>query len=192
MVRGERFPAGLFHGYQGTAESPSNAARTGARSPPILVAEAPTSTCRSTTRCIIRRSVRCSTMTRLKGIRIEQAINASSAGPARGERLVEASEELRSISRTLKAPTARLLYAHPQHGHLGRQLRERLAHRGSHGFFIALDSTITLRMRKRERRDVMLNDLYKGYKQLDKSPDEIVTPCVSPCPRRTRASTSRK
>ncbi len=40
--------------------------------------------------------------------------------------------------------------------------------------FIALDSTITLNGTKGERR-VKLKDLYKGYKQLDKSPDEVLT-----------------
>ncbi len=51
--------------------------------------------------------------------------------------------------------------------------------------FIALDSTITLsnndvipawsRNRESDERHLKLRDLYKGYKQLDKSPDEIVT-----------------
>jgi len=50
-------------------------------------------------------------------------------------------------------------------------------------FFLALDSTITLSAipgtpgltRGRNDRTMKLRDLYKGYKQLDKSPDEIVT-----------------
>ncbi len=51
--------------------------------------------------------------------------------------------------------------------------------------FLALDSTITLtpdavipalsRNRANDERRLKLRDLYKGYKQLDKSPDEIVT-----------------
>lgn len=46
---------------------------------------------------------------------------------------------------------------------------------GDHtAMFIALDSTITLNSTKGERR-LKLKDLYKGYKQLDKSPDEVVT-----------------
>jgi xanthine dehydrogenase small subunit len=40
-------------------------------------------------------------------------------------------------------------------------------------FFLALDSTIT--MKAKSERSLKLRDLYKGYKQLDKSPDEIVT-----------------
>ncbi len=40
-------------------------------------------------------------------------------------------------------------------------------------FFLALDSTITLK--GSTERSLKLRDLYKGYKQLDKSPDEIVT-----------------
>nr|MBP7409645.1 FAD binding domain-containing protein [Flavobacteriales bacterium] len=40
-------------------------------------------------------------------------------------------------------------------------------------FFLALDSTITLK--GKGERSLKLRDLYKGYKQLDKSPDEIVT-----------------
>ena len=40
-------------------------------------------------------------------------------------------------------------------------------------FFLALDSTITLN--GASERSLKLRDLYKGYKQLDKSPDEIVT-----------------
>ncbi|MCB0768110.1 MAG: FAD binding domain-containing protein, partial [Flavobacteriales bacterium] len=45
-------------------------------------------------------------------------------------------------------------------------------------FFLALDSTITLSAipgQARNDRTLKLRDLYKGYKQLDKSPDEIVT-----------------
>ncbi len=54
-------------------------------------------------------------------------------------------------------------------------------------FFIALDSTITLersagvvtpalsRGRVNDARELKLKDLYKGYKDLDKSPDEILT-----------------
>lgn len=42
-------------------------------------------------------------------------------------------------------------------------------------FFIALDSTITLRASSGEERQMRLKDLYKGYKDLDKSPDEILT-----------------
>ena len=42
-------------------------------------------------------------------------------------------------------------------------------------FFLALDSTITLRDAKAGTRDVMLNAFYKGYKQLNKSPEEIVS-----------------
>ncbi len=46
--------------------------------------------------------------------------------------------------------------------------------------FIALDSTITLSTsaipgQARNDREIRLKDLYKGYKQLDKSPEEIVT-----------------
>ncbi len=46
--------------------------------------------------------------------------------------------------------------------------------------FIALDSTITLSIsaipgQARNDREIRLKDLYKGYKQLDKSPEEIVT-----------------
>jgi xanthine dehydrogenase small subunit len=40
-------------------------------------------------------------------------------------------------------------------------------------FFLALDSTITLK--GKGERSLKLRDLYQGYKQLDKSPDEIVT-----------------
>ncbi len=40
--------------------------------------------------------------------------------------------------------------------------------------FIGLDSSITLSNAKGERQ-LRLRDFYKGYKQLDKSPDEIVT-----------------
>ena len=40
-------------------------------------------------------------------------------------------------------------------------------------FFLALDSTITLK--GKAERSLKLRHLYKGYKQLDKSPDEIVT-----------------
>jgi len=40
-------------------------------------------------------------------------------------------------------------------------------------FFLALDSTISLK--GKSERDLKLRDLYKGYKQLDKTPDEIVT-----------------
>lgn len=40
-------------------------------------------------------------------------------------------------------------------------------------FFLALDSTITLK--DKTERSLKLRDLYKGYKQLDKAPDEIVT-----------------
>ncbi|MBP7409541.1 MAG: FAD binding domain-containing protein [Flavobacteriales bacterium] len=40
-------------------------------------------------------------------------------------------------------------------------------------FFLALDSTITLK--GSIERSLKIRDLYKGYKQLDKSPDEIVT-----------------
>ena len=42
-------------------------------------------------------------------------------------------------------------------------------------FFLALDSTITLRDVKDGTRHLKLKALYKGYKQLDKSPNEIVT-----------------
>jgi xanthine dehydrogenase small subunit len=45
-------------------------------------------------------------------------------------------------------------------------------------FFLALDSTIELRKGGKtpaQTRSLKLKDLYKGYKQLDKSPDEIVT-----------------
>ncbi|MBZ0205254.1 MAG: FAD binding domain-containing protein [Flavobacteriales bacterium] len=42
-------------------------------------------------------------------------------------------------------------------------------------FFIALDSTITLRASSGEERQVKLKDLYKGYKDLDRSPEEILT-----------------
>ncbi len=44
-------------------------------------------------------------------------------------------------------------------------------------FFLALDSTITLTCHAEpvEARTLKLRDLYKGYKQLDKSPDEILT-----------------
>lgn len=41
--------------------------------------------------------------------------------------------------------------------------------------FIALDSTITLRASSGEERQVKLKDLYKGYKDLDRSPEEILT-----------------
>ncbi|MFZ1688790.1 MAG: FAD binding domain-containing protein [Flavobacteriales bacterium] len=40
-------------------------------------------------------------------------------------------------------------------------------------FFLGLDSTITLK--GKTERSLKLRDLYKGYKQLDKSQDEIVT-----------------
>src|SRR4029453_1343168 len=40
-------------------------------------------------------------------------------------------------------------------------------------FFLAMDSTITLK--GTSERSLRLRELYKGYKQLDKSPDEIVT-----------------
>ncbi len=45
-------------------------------------------------------------------------------------------------------------------------------------FFLALDSTITLSAipgQARNDRAIKLKGLYKGYKQLDKSPDDIVT-----------------
>ncbi|MGB5071431.1 MAG: FAD binding domain-containing protein, partial [Flavobacteriales bacterium] len=42
-------------------------------------------------------------------------------------------------------------------------------------FFIALDSSITLRAASGNERQLKLKDLYKGYKDLDKSPDEILT-----------------
>ena len=42
-------------------------------------------------------------------------------------------------------------------------------------FFIALDSSITLRTTSGEGRHLKLKDLYLGYKQLDKRPEEIVT-----------------
>ncbi len=45
-------------------------------------------------------------------------------------------------------------------------------------FFLALDSSIELSPRAQSRgnsRSIKLRNLYKGYKQLDKSPDEIVT-----------------
>lgn len=42
-------------------------------------------------------------------------------------------------------------------------------------FFIALDSTITLRSSSGEERQMKLKDLYKGYKDLDRSPEEILT-----------------
>lgn len=45
-------------------------------------------------------------------------------------------------------------------------------------FFLALDSTITLSAipgQARNDRDLKLRNFYKGYKQLDMSPDEIVT-----------------
>lgn len=42
-------------------------------------------------------------------------------------------------------------------------------------FFIALDSTITLRAAAGGERRLKLKDLYKGYKDLDKSQDEILT-----------------
>ncbi len=47
-------------------------------------------------------------------------------------------------------------------------------------FFLALDSTITLK--GTSERSLKLRDLYKGYKQLDKSPDEIVTSVRFPLP----------
>ncbi|MGV9012428.1 MAG: FAD binding domain-containing protein [Flavobacteriales bacterium] len=42
-------------------------------------------------------------------------------------------------------------------------------------FFIALDSTITLRAASGIERQLKLKNLYKGYKDLDKTPDEILT-----------------
>ena len=42
-------------------------------------------------------------------------------------------------------------------------------------FFIALDSTITLRASSGGERQLKLKNLYKGYKELDKTPDEILT-----------------
>jgi len=42
-------------------------------------------------------------------------------------------------------------------------------------FFIALNSTIKLRLASGEERHLKLKDLYLGYKQLDKKPEEIVT-----------------
>ena len=42
-------------------------------------------------------------------------------------------------------------------------------------FFIALDSTITLRASSGKERQLKLKDLYKGYKDIDKSPEEILT-----------------
>ncbi|MEO5583894.1 MAG: FAD binding domain-containing protein [Flavobacteriales bacterium] len=42
-------------------------------------------------------------------------------------------------------------------------------------FFIALDSTITLRATSGGERQLKLKNLYKGYKDLDKSADEILT-----------------
>ncbi len=48
--------------------------------------------------------------------------------------------------------------------------------------FIALDSTIILRNTEGGTRELKLKDLYKGYKQLDKSADEIVTTIRFPLP----------
>ncbi len=48
--------------------------------------------------------------------------------------------------------------------------------------FIALDSTITLRSAAGTNRSLKLKDLYKGYKQLDKSADELVTTVSFPLP----------
>ena len=42
-------------------------------------------------------------------------------------------------------------------------------------FFIALNSTITLRTSSGEERQLKLKDLYKGYKDIDKSAEEILT-----------------
>ncbi|MBK9422420.1 MAG: FAD binding domain-containing protein [Flavobacteriales bacterium] len=42
-------------------------------------------------------------------------------------------------------------------------------------FFIALDSSITLRASSGKERKLKLKDLYKGYKDIDKSPEEILT-----------------
>ena len=42
-------------------------------------------------------------------------------------------------------------------------------------FFIALNSTITLRSSSGEERQLKLKHLYKGYKDIDKSADEILT-----------------
>ncbi len=42
-------------------------------------------------------------------------------------------------------------------------------------FFIALDSTITLRASSGKERQLKLKDLYKGYKDIDKSPEEILS-----------------
>ncbi|MBK7240763.1 MAG: FAD binding domain-containing protein [Flavobacteriales bacterium] len=42
-------------------------------------------------------------------------------------------------------------------------------------FFIALNSTITLRSSSGEEHQLKLKDLYKGYKDIDKSADEILT-----------------
>ncbi|MGV3638319.1 MAG: FAD binding domain-containing protein [Flavobacteriales bacterium] len=49
--------------------------------------------------------------------------------------------------------------------------------------FIALDSTITLRNAAGLTRSLKLKDLYKGYKQLDKSADELVTTVSFPLPK---------
>lgn len=48
--------------------------------------------------------------------------------------------------------------------------------------FIALDSTITMRSAAGTTRSLKLKDLYKGYKQLDKSANEIVTTVSFPLP----------
>lgn len=49
-------------------------------------------------------------------------------------------------------------------------------------FFLALNSDLILN-RNGERRTIKLRDLYKGYKQLDRSPDEIVEQIVFMVPK---------
>jgi xanthine dehydrogenase small subunit len=52
-------------------------------------------------------------------------------------------------------------------------------------WFLALDTTITLRNDAGEERDLPLKDFYLGYKVLNKQPDEIVTKLSFPIPGRS-------
>jgi xanthine dehydrogenase small subunit len=50
-------------------------------------------------------------------------------------------------------------------------------------FLLALNATITLKNRVGVEREIALKDFYKGYKTLDKTPDEILTTIRFPQPK---------
>ncbi len=68
----------------------------------------------------------------LKGIRIE-GDQCIIGGAATAADLLNSAEMKKFFPRLETTLAARFLHAHPQHGHGGRQLRERLPHRRSHG-----------------------------------------------------------